>query len=269
MVQTHAKLSPLREIYCINCHEELLLNLAERRREENIVCPKCKASFTLGEAEKFLKIISPILEGQCPSCGEDLTFDIKDRINRGKIKCPVCNDFFYMTEVLKHSTQVSKKTKVHKNPEATSHSKEDENNSEKIIENLEQAYKVGYFLGYIESLTLFSELFEQMNARNELNSKLFVRDLFYKVNEIQNEKDFSNIYTLNIPEDSGKNQKIFLKKFLVARNENFEKGYKEGQLVLVKLYLSFNKKIFITKETLIREVREKLVELMEPVQDFN
>lgn len=107
MAQIYNELSPLREIYCINCHEELVLDLAERRGEENIVCPKCKTSFTLGEANEFMKNVSPILEGQCPSCWEDLTFDIEDRTNKDKIKCPVCKNFFYMREVRTFSSQAN------------------------------------------------------------------------------------------------------------------------------------------------------------------
>ena len=132
MTQTHRALSPLREIYCINCHEELILDDAERRGEEVIVCPKCKASFNLTEAAKFLKNVSTISEGPCPSCSRDLTFDIEDRINKGKIKCPACKDFFYMTEVLRSSAQVTGRKEIRKNSKTTSHSKEDENNLERI-----------------------------------------------------------------------------------------------------------------------------------------
>lgn len=268
MAQIYHELSPLREIYCINCHEELVLDLAERRGEENIVCPKCKTSFTLGEANKFMKNVSPILEGQCPSCWEDLTFDIEDRTNKGEIECPLCKELFYMTEVLNPSTQVIERKTTPKNPSTTSPLKEDENPLGKVAEHLEDAYKAGYLIGYQESVTLFSKLFEDMYKRNELNSKLFVRDIYYKVSDIQSKKDFSNIYTLNVPEDTSKAQRAFLKKFIRTKNENFEKGYKEGELVLVNLYFSFNTKIFIKQETLIKEVREKLVELMRPIKDF-
>ena len=107
MAKTQWDLSPVKEIYCINCHEELILDPTERKGGE-IVCPKCKASFCLQEAIDFLSDMSPILEGQCPSCWEDLTFDIEDRINKEKVKCPICNHLFYMTEVLNPSNQVTK-----------------------------------------------------------------------------------------------------------------------------------------------------------------
>lgn len=99
MTQTHRALSPLRETNCINCHEELLLNLAERRGDDLIVCPKCKKSSTIKEAENFMRSISPIIEGSCPACYKELTFDLNDRIGNKKIKCPVCGDSFYIDEV--------------------------------------------------------------------------------------------------------------------------------------------------------------------------
>ena len=113
MAKTQWNLSPVKEIYCINCHEELILNPTERKGGE-IVCPKCKASFCLQEAIDFLRNMSPILEGQCPSCWEDLTFDIEDRINKGKLKCPVCGDSFSMEEVLNPSTKVIEKKEEEK-----------------------------------------------------------------------------------------------------------------------------------------------------------
>lgn len=99
MSETENKLSPLKEIYCINCYDKLSLNLSERRGEKNIICPKCKKSLTLKEAEHFLKDISPIIEGQCPACERNLLFNIDDRVSKEKIECPVCKDFFYIYEV--------------------------------------------------------------------------------------------------------------------------------------------------------------------------
>ncbi len=99
MAQTNTRLSPIKEIYCINCHEELILDLAERRGEKQIICPKCKISFSIKEAEEFMKNISPITEGKCPNCMRELTFDIEDRISKDKIKCPACKDLFYIDEV--------------------------------------------------------------------------------------------------------------------------------------------------------------------------
>lgn len=109
MAQTHSRLSPLREIYCINCHEELILNLAERRGEVPIVCPRCKTSFNIKQAGLFMRSVSPIMEGRCPSCFEDLIFDLDDRIGNKKIKCPLCKDSFYIDEV--ESSQESTKIK--------------------------------------------------------------------------------------------------------------------------------------------------------------
>lgn len=113
MAKTQWNLSPVKEIYCINCHEELILNPTERKGG-GIVCPKCKASFCLQEAIDFLSNMSPILEGQCPSCWEDLTFDIEDRINKGEIECPICGDSFSMEEVLNPSTKVTEKKEIEK-----------------------------------------------------------------------------------------------------------------------------------------------------------
>ena len=109
MDQTNTKLSPIKEIYCINCHEELILDAAEKKGEKDIVCPKCDTSFNLLDEHNFLKNLSPIVEGLCPSCWEELVFDIEDRINKGKIECPVCKDSFYMEEVLYPSNKVTKK----------------------------------------------------------------------------------------------------------------------------------------------------------------
>jgi len=117
MAKTQWNLSPVKEIYCINCHEELILNPTERKGGE-IVCPKCKASFCLQEAIDFLRNMSPILEGQCPSCWEDLTFDIEDRTNKDKIKCPVCKNFFYMREVRTFSSQANTITEEQDNSES-------------------------------------------------------------------------------------------------------------------------------------------------------
>ena len=117
MTQTHPKLSPIKEIYCINCHEELILDLAERRGEKQIICPKCKTSFSIKKAEKFMSNISPITEGQCPSCLEELIFDPDDRIGDKKIKCPICGDYFYIDETVTYQTthKIEKKRAYHQN----------------------------------------------------------------------------------------------------------------------------------------------------------
>lgn len=119
MAQTHPKLSPIKEIYCINCHEELILDLAERRGEKQIICPKCKTSFSIKKAEKFMSNISPITEGQCPGCFGELIFDIEDRISKDKVKCPICGNLFFMKEVLDPSNQIIKKRKYEKRTEET------------------------------------------------------------------------------------------------------------------------------------------------------
>lgn len=97
----------MASIYCINCHEEILLNLGGKTAEELLVCPKCKTSFTLREANDFLKNVSPILGGQCPSCWEELTFDIEDRISKDKLECPECNDLFFITEAVNTYTKIT------------------------------------------------------------------------------------------------------------------------------------------------------------------
>lgn len=99
MPKTTNKLSPLKEVYCINCHVELLPTLAERRGEEDLLCPDCNTSFSIEEAEQFLKKLSPTEEGLCPACDATLAFDIEDRSTNGKIQCPICGDSFYITEV--------------------------------------------------------------------------------------------------------------------------------------------------------------------------
>jgi uncharacterized membrane protein YhaH (DUF805 family) len=93
-------LSNIRNVFCINCYTRLTLNLAERRGDEQIVCSKCKESFTLEQAKSFLSKISPIKKGKCPNCYEELDFYIKDRVTRELILCPSCNDKFYMSEVI-------------------------------------------------------------------------------------------------------------------------------------------------------------------------
>jgi len=119
MAQTHPKLSPIKEIYCTNCHEELILDLAERRGEKQIICPKCKTSFSIKKAEKFMSNISPITEGKCPGCFGELIFDIEDRISKDKVKCPICGNLFFMKEVLDPSNQIIKKRKYEKRTEET------------------------------------------------------------------------------------------------------------------------------------------------------
>jgi len=136
MAQTHPKLSPIKEIYCINCHEELILDLAERRGEKQIICPKCKTSFSIKKAEKFMSNISPITEGKCPGCLGELIFDIEDRISKDKVKCPICKDLFYMREVINPLSQVREKEPIGNKTELTAHSKEDENNFDIITEDL-------------------------------------------------------------------------------------------------------------------------------------
>lgn len=137
MDQTNAKLSPIKEIYCINCHEELILDSTEKKGEKDIVCPKCDTSFNLLDEHNFLKNLSPIVEGQCPSCWEELTFDIEDRASKDKIKCPLCENSFYITEAINPSTKILPKKEIDEE-ETSDNSIEDNTNlksGEKVSKN--------------------------------------------------------------------------------------------------------------------------------------
>ncbi len=100
MKSTRQKLSKYDEVYCINCHVVLSLSLSERRGDIPIICPKCKESFSIKKAEKFIESISLVKEGGCPSCKTILTFSLDDRIGNKMIKCPTCKEQFYIDEVL-------------------------------------------------------------------------------------------------------------------------------------------------------------------------
>lgn len=93
------QLSKLKEVFCIECYTELLPSLAERRGEKPLICPVCKTSFTIKQAENFIKNLDPILEGQCPNCMTVLVFSIEDRSSKKKVRCPKCKETFYLNEV--------------------------------------------------------------------------------------------------------------------------------------------------------------------------
>jgi uncharacterized protein YbaR (Trm112 family) len=87
-------LSTTKEVYCIKCHENLKLNLEERKGEKDIFCPICKSEFPIKKGEEFMNKISPVKEGLCPHCREDLTFSVGDRVLNNRIICPLCKKDF-------------------------------------------------------------------------------------------------------------------------------------------------------------------------------
>lgn len=105
MVKKRNKLSPIRELYCVNCHTLLILNLEERRGDEDILCSVCKATFSLKEGISFISKLSNIKEGRCPNCFVDLEFDVESRLHNDLLTCPGCNQAFYIEESLPERTK--------------------------------------------------------------------------------------------------------------------------------------------------------------------
>jgi len=92
--KNEGNLSTIKEVYCIKCHENLKLNLEERKGEKDVFCPICKSEFPLKKGEEFMNKISPVKEGLCPHCREDLTFSVGDRVFNNRIICPLCKKDF-------------------------------------------------------------------------------------------------------------------------------------------------------------------------------
>ncbi len=101
------ELSKYKDCFCVYCYEELALSLEYRRGETDIECSECKKSFSIDEAEKFIKSLSPIISGRCPSCNASLYFCAENRIEGNKIICPKCKGRFYIDEAEKPMMQTT------------------------------------------------------------------------------------------------------------------------------------------------------------------
>ena len=136
---------------------------------------------------------------------------------------------------------------------------------DQIHEKLELAYKEGYIEGFTTSVILFSDFFEEMDSENKLSSKLVLGDIVEKVLKIQKDKDFSNMYTTEVPKSLSKEQLDFKDKYIKSLNDNFKSGYQEGTFVLARIYMSISNKVHLSKGAWKQEIRDQLKELKERI----